>query len=81
MLGRLNMSVEECIDAYLQLSSDVFQPKRSSFNLLGRASDALKVRGRFSSEELKKKIQEITVAAKEGANAKLKVESEPACRV
>jgi hypothetical protein len=81
MLGRLKMNVDECIDAYLQLSGDVFQPRRSLFNLFGRASDALKVRGRFSSEELKRKIQQITESAGQGVNSKLKVESNPICRV
>lgn len=75
------MNVDECIDAYLQISGDVFQPRRSSFNFLGRASDAIKVRGRFNSEELKRKIQQITLASGQGVDAKLMDELYPQCRV
>jgi patatin-like phospholipase/acyl hydrolase len=81
MLGRLKMDIEDCITAYLQISRDVFQPKKKRFDILGRASDALKVRGRFDSEALKKGIQKIVMQAGEDIDSKLKVEDEPKCRV
>jgi len=81
MLGRLKMDTEDCITAYLQISRDVFQPKKKRFDILGRASDALKVRGRFDSEALKKGIQKIVVQAGEDVDSKLKAEDEPRCRV
>lgn len=81
MLGRLKMDIEECITAYLEISRDVFQPKKRKYDIFGRASDALKVRGRFDSEALKRGIQKIVVQAGEDENAKLKIEDEPKCRV
>jgi patatin-like phospholipase/acyl hydrolase len=81
MLGRLKMDIEACIEAYLQMSKDVFQPRKRKFDLLGRVNDALKVRGRFSSEALKWGIQRIVAQAGENEEAKLRVEAHPKCRV
>jgi hypothetical protein len=81
MLGRLKMDIEDCITAYLQISRDVFQPTKKRFNIFGRASDALNVRGRFNSEALKKGIQKIVEKAGETGEAKLKIEDEPKCHV
>jgi patatin-like phospholipase/acyl hydrolase len=81
MLGRLKMTIEECIIAYLQISREVFQPRRRSLNFLGKANDALKVRGRFNSDALKKGIKRVVIQAGEDADAKLKVEDQPKCRV
>jgi len=83
MLGRLQMDVEACIDAYLQLSADVFQPKRCNINILGKAKDKVKVRERFDSEKLKQSIQTIVDKAEEdeGKDAKLRKEANPKCRV
>ena len=81
MLGRLKMDIEDCITAYLQISEEVFQPRRRSLNFLGKANDALKVRGRFNSEALKKGIQRSVVQAGEDRDVKLKVEAKPKCRV
>jgi patatin-like phospholipase/acyl hydrolase len=81
MLGRLKMNIEDCITAYLQLSQEVFQPRRRSLNFLGKANDVLRVRGRFDSEALRKGIQRVVMEAGEDGDAKLKVEDEPKCRV
>jgi patatin-like phospholipase/acyl hydrolase len=81
MLGRLQMDIEACIEAYLQISKDVFQPRKNKFNFIGRANDALKVRGKFDSEALKKGMQRIVVQAGENEAAKLRVEAHPKCRV
>jgi len=81
MLGRLGMDIDTCIAAYVQISRQVFQPKKKHFQFVERASDALRVRERFSSDELKKQIQKIVVAANQDAEAKLKIEDDPKCRV
>ena len=53
MLGRLEMSVDECIEAYSNLAADVFGEKlhRLPVNIKG------KVQSRFNSEKLKSAIQ------------------------
>lgn len=81
MLGRLKMDVGDCIKAYIQLSEDVFQPRRAKFNIFGIASDVLKVKERFDSKALESAIQNIVSKSGEEAEAKLKVEKAPKCRV
>ncbi|EXJ76783.1 uncharacterized protein A1O5_01291 [Cladophialophora psammophila CBS 110553] len=81
MLGRLKMDIDTCIDKYLRLSGEVFQPKRRRLDLFGRGGDALKLRGRFSSKKLEEKIQEIVKEQEEDADALLKVEKSPKCKV
>lgn len=53
MLGRLNMGVDECIDAYLQLSDMVFHKKRHGVTWKG------KIQGRFDSDELEWAVKQI----------------------
>ena len=55
MLGRLKMSVDECINAYLSLSDKVFQKKGHRMTPEG------KIRGRFDSEELVRAVKKIVV--------------------
>ncbi|KAH7325583.1 acyl transferase/acyl hydrolase/lysophospholipase [Stachybotrys elegans] len=52
MLGRLRMGVDECIEKYMDLASDVFQPKRSKGNLWGKGRDWLTAGGKYRSEGL-----------------------------
>ncbi|CAH0002929.1 unnamed protein product [Clonostachys byssicola] len=52
MLGRLRMSVDECIDKYKKLSARVFQIKRHKMNLLGRGRDFMGANGKYDSEGL-----------------------------
>ena len=56
MLGRLEMDVNSCIEAYLELSKEAFTPRRHRANILGRAADALRVKERFESDKLKTQI-------------------------
>ncbi|KAF3108543.1 hypothetical protein TWF102_010669 [Orbilia oligospora] len=58
MLGRLRMSVDECIADWVELSKKIFQPKHRKFNLL-RVVDFLKANGRFDAEILEAGIKEI----------------------
>lgn len=59
MLGRLRMSVADCIEAYKHLSKEIFTPAHSSANVAGKAVDFLKAKGRFRSEPLERCIKEI----------------------
>ena len=78
MLGRLKMDIRECIDAYIQLSESVFQPKRSLNDIIRR----WKGRGKFNSEKLTKAIREITEKAGQNADAKLLEDDfDPKCKV
>jgi predicted acylesterase/phospholipase RssA len=55
MLGRLEMSVEECMTEYQQISSSVFTKVRHRLNWRGE------VQGRFDHEVLAEKVREILV--------------------
>lgn len=79
MLGRLRMSIPDCIEAYKQMSGIVFKPKRR-LNFLGRAKDAWKVQGAFDTTALESAIQKIIVDAGEDASAPL-LEKEHHCKV
>ena len=48
MLGRLRMTIDECINAYLSLSERVFEKKAHRVNLKG------KIQGRFDAIELER---------------------------
>ena len=75
MLGRLKMSIEECIKAYLQLSDRVFKKKRHRVTVKG------KIQGRFDSDELERAVKE--VVAKQGIqeDALLKDAADAPCKV
>lgn len=53
MLGRLKLSIDECIDAYLSLSDRVFQKEKHRLSTKGN------IQGRFDSKELKRAVQEV----------------------
>jgi predicted acylesterase/phospholipase RssA len=55
MLGRLQMSVDECMAEYQQISSNVFTKVRHRLNWRGQ------VQGRFDHEVLADKVREILV--------------------
>lgn len=75
MLGRLQMGVDECIDAYLQISDNVFQKKRHAVNWKG------KIQGKFDSGELERAMKQVVrdrglrddVLLKDAPNASCKV--------
>lgn len=52
MLGRLHMSIDECIDKYTAMSSAAFTLKRVKIDLVGRGKDKWTTRGKYSSESL-----------------------------
>jgi hypothetical protein len=66
MLGRLRMSVEDCIDAYAKLSSEVFQQK----HYLPVRLDG-QLRARFDSKALENAIKDIIRSQDPGGNEDL----------
>ena len=80
MLGRLQMSVQECIEAYQHLSAKVFKPKRSKFNIVGKGKDLWKLDGAFDAVALTDAIRDIVVQTGHDPDAKL-YEENPKCKV
>ena len=75
MLGRLQMSIDECIDAYISLSDRVFQKRRHRVTIKGN------VQGRFDSDELERGIKEIVVRQRLPESALLKDSPNAKCKV
>jgi hypothetical protein len=75
MLGRLKMSIDECIDAYLSLSDRIFQKKRHRVTIKG------KIQGRFDSEELGRAVKEVVKAQGLQEDVLLKGTLDDACKV
>ncbi|KAF2269767.1 FabD/lysophospholipase-like protein [Lojkania enalia] len=59
MLGRLRMTVNECIDTYKVLSQRIFSPVHSKANIPARAITKLKAEGKFESQPLEQVVKEI----------------------
>ncbi len=75
MLGRLQMTVDECIDAYVSLSDTIFQKRRHRITIKGH------VQGRFDSDELEKAIKEIVIRKGLEENALLQDSRDAKCKV
>lgn len=75
MLGRLQMTVDDCIDAYVSLSDRVFRKRRHRVNIKG------KVQGRFDSDELVRAIKEILVQQGLAEDALLEDAKDAKCKV
>jgi len=75
MLGRLKMSTDECIDAYLQLSDRIFRKKQHRLTIKG------KIQGRFDSEELERAVKEIITKQGLLEDVLLKDEPDVVCKV
>ncbi|RMD43745.1 hypothetical protein DV735_g1376, partial [Chaetothyriales sp. CBS 134920] len=54
MLGRLEMTIDESIDAYLSLSDQIFQKKAHRWTIQG------KIQGRFDSTKLEQAVKEVS---------------------
>ena len=80
MLGRLRMSIPDCIKAYQLLSEEVFKPRRSHLNILGKGKDKWSLDGAFDAERLAKAIRRIVQESGEDADAKL-LEPNAKCKV
>jgi hypothetical protein len=77
MLGRLRMSVEDCIAAYIKLTRRIFEKRenRSIMSTLGR------VKPRFSSSALSDAIAEVLRSSGHSASEKFEETNEPTCKV
>lgn len=75
MLGRLRMSVDSCIEAYLKLPSGIFQKQRHRLTLGG------KFQGRFDSEGLEQAVKEILVSQGLNKDALMLDEGDCKCNV
>lgn len=74
MLGRLNMSINECINAYISLSDKVFQKESHRVTVKGH------IQGIFDSKELARVVKEI-VTERGLQDALLKDFPDAACKV
>jgi patatin-like phospholipase/acyl hydrolase len=74
MLGRLRMTIDECIDAYTTLSDKVFEKKSHRVNLKG------KLHGRFDSAGLERAVKDVIANRGLGEDALLKDTDSP-CKV
>ncbi|KAJ9647636.1 hypothetical protein H2204_000266 [Knufia peltigerae] len=59
MLGRLRMSVSDCIKAYKEMSKEIFTPNHRTGNFASKSVDFLQGRGRFKSEPLEKSVKQM----------------------
>ncbi|PNH41105.1 hypothetical protein VD0004_g5947 [Verticillium dahliae] len=74
MLGRLRMSVDECIAAYAALSDEVFEKKNRRIRLNGQ------LQGRFDSVALERAVKKILARTNHHENVLLK-DTSNSCRV
>ena len=83
MLGRLEMTVQECIDAYIRLSEQVFVPKKSRLPIVGKLRAKWYMREGFDSEKLREAIRNIVAEydKSKDPNVMLRIDAEPHCRV
>lgn len=77
MLGRLEMSVDECITAYTTLMKKVFS-KNKFFSPVGFFGG---VKSRFSSKALSEAISDVLRKLDVPIDEKLRVDGEPTCKV
>jgi hypothetical protein len=80
MLGRLRMSLDDCIEAYLKLSQTIFQPRRSAVNYAGKAQDFLQANGTFDHGALEKAIKEVIRSRVANAEDTLLKDPDPVCK-
>ncbi|KAL9622167.1 MAG: hypothetical protein Q9160_003510 [Pyrenula sp. 1 TL-2023] len=76
MLGRLKMSIDECIKAYANLSDRVFRKKHRRIDLKNG-----NLQGRFDAQELEKAIKEIIVERRLPEDELLKDSPGAPCKV
>ncbi|KAK3350354.1 acyl transferase/acyl hydrolase/lysophospholipase [Lasiosphaeria hispida] len=77
MLGRLEMTTEECIDAYIALMGRVFKETWWPLNWLNWRGD---VRAKFCAQELERAIKDIIGLCGYDADAPLKPDDSSECR-
>lgn len=75
MLGRLEMTIDGCIDSYLSLSDQVFQKKAHRVTIQG------KIQGRFDSNKLEQAIKEVVRKRGLPEDTLMKSSVDAACKV
>jgi hypothetical protein len=75
MLGRLQLTVGECIDAYTSLSDKVFEKKRH------RATFSGKLQGRFDTAGLERAVRQILQDCGKDEDTLLKDSADAPCKV
>lgn len=70
MLGRLRMTVDDAIDAYLSVADSVFQKKAHRVTIKG------KIQGRFDSDELARSVKKVVKGQGLDEDSLLKDEAE-----
>jgi len=75
MLGRLEMSIDGCINVFLSLSDRVFRKKRHRITTKGV------INGRFDSKELETAVKEVIKAQGLQEDALLKDAPDTTCKV
>lgn len=75
MLGRLRMTVDDCIDAYTSLSDKVFEKKSHRVTVKG------KLQGRFDKVELEGAVKQILVDRSFDKDTLLKDSPDAPCKV
>ncbi|KAK3322992.1 acyl transferase/acyl hydrolase/lysophospholipase, partial [Apodospora peruviana] len=80
MLSRLRMGVDECIEKYIQLSSEAFRLKRSKMDILSRGRDMWKADGKYRSDRLADEFREGARLAERDADTHL-FKPDAGCRV
>lgn len=76
MLGRLEMSVEECIDAYSKLAADVFGERLHHLPATFRGG----VQSRFDSARLESAVRKVVVQGGASETALFNDGAERGCR-
>lgn len=77
MLGRLRMSVDQCEDAYMKFSEDIF----TSPNAVTKAYNLLNAKGRFSTQALEANIKELIDSAGLAQSEKFDDNRNDSCKV
>ncbi|RPA79808.1 FabD/lysophospholipase-like protein [Ascobolus immersus RN42] len=81
MLGRLRMSIDECEDAYLQLSRRIFTPARKDVDVAGRVYDFLKANGKFDAKPLEEIVKHLLIERGLSEDELLLDKDEDSCKV
>lgn len=76
MLGRLGMSVEECIDSYVKLSEEVFVKKTRWFT-----DSHGNIQERYNSQKLEDAIRGVVKQYCSAENALMRTDEKQRCKV
>jgi hypothetical protein len=75
MLGRLKMTIEDCIEAYMSLANEVFEQQRHRVTIRGD------IQGRFDTAALERAVKRIVVRQGLAEDTLLKDHPDADCKV